>query len=121
MTERPQLDPAIELSPLIRNCGDVFGNRSSRGGQAIGVDPGQKRVEIGVCERPLERRRCPLIVALKGEESLFEFGQRRGVFWGEDLSLNNREVDLNLVEPARVDRSMDEDGVGPFGCNRRTG
>jgi hypothetical protein len=34
----------------------------------------------------------------------------------EDLSLNDREVDLNLVEPARVDRSVDEDGVGPFGA-----
>jgi aspartate-semialdehyde dehydrogenase len=36
--------------------------RRCRGSQAIGVDPGQKRVEIGACERPLERRRCPLIV-----------------------------------------------------------
>ena len=34
----------------------------------------------------------------------------------EDLSLNDREVDLNLVEPARVDRSVDKDGVGPFGA-----
>jgi hypothetical protein len=34
----------------------------------------------------------------------------------EDLSLNDREVDLNLVEPARVDRRVDEDGVGPFGA-----
>jgi hypothetical protein len=55
-------------------------------------------------------------VALKGEESLFEFRQRREVVWGEDLSLNDREVDPNLVEPARVDRSVDEDGVGPFGA-----
>ena len=52
---------------------------------------------------------------LKGEEALFEIGQGREVIRGEDLSLNNREVDLNLIEPTGVGRSVDQDGVGPLG------
>ena len=69
-------------------------------------------MQIAACEGPFERRRRPLIVELKGEETLFEIGQGREIVWGEDLSLNDREVDLNLIEPTGMGRSMDEDGVG---------
>jgi hypothetical protein len=46
---------------------------------------------------------------LKGEEALFEIGQRRKVIRGEDLPLNDREVDLHLLEPTGVGRGVDED------------
>jgi hypothetical protein len=36
------------LSPLVRNYGDVFfGDQSSRGSQAFGVDLGQKCAQVG--------------------------------------------------------------------------
>jgi hypothetical protein len=46
------------------------------------------------------------------QEALFEFGQRGEVVWREDLSLNDGEVDLDLIAPASVNRRVDEDGVG---------
>jgi len=55
-------------------------------------------------------------VELKGEEALFEIGQGIEIIRGEDLSLNNREVDLNLIEPTGVGGSVDENGVGPLGA-----
>jgi len=53
---------------------------------------------------------------LKAEEALFEIGQRRKVVWGEDLSLNDREVDLHLIEPTGMGRGMDKDCIGPLGA-----
>jgi len=59
---------------------------------------------------------CPFIVGLESDETLFEFGQAREIIRGEDLALNNRKVDLNLVEPTGVDRSVHEDRVRPLGA-----
>ena len=55
-----------------------------------------------------------LIVALEGKEPLFEFGQRREIVGREDLPLHYGKIDLNLIEPTGMDRSVDEDGIGPF-------
>jgi hypothetical protein len=46
------------------------------------------------------------------QEALFEFLQRWEVVGREDLSLNDREIDFDLFEPAGVDRCMNEDEVG---------
>jgi len=53
-------------------------------------------------------------VALEGKETLFEIGQRRKIVRREDFSLDDREIDFDLVEPTGVDRSVDEDGIRPF-------
>ena len=53
---------------------------------------------------------------LKREKALFEIGQGRKVIRGEDLSLNDREIDLHLIEPTGVVRGVDEDGIGPLGA-----
>ena len=53
-------------------------------------------------------------MALEGEQTLFELGQRREVVGGEELSLNDGEIDFDLIEPTGEDWSMNEDGVGPF-------
>ena len=53
---------------------------------------------------------------LEGKETLFKFGQRREVVGREDLPLHDREIDFDLIEPTGVDRSVDEDRVGPFGA-----
>ena len=73
-------------------------------------------MQVAACESPLEGRGCPLIVELETKEALLEFGQRREIVGREDLSLNDREIDLDLVEPTGVNRSVDEDRVGPFGA-----
>jgi len=53
-------------------------------------------------------------VALEGKEMLFEIGQRGKIVRREDFSLNDREIDFDLVEPTGVDRSVDEDGIRPL-------
>lgn len=53
-------------------------------------------------------------MALEGEETLLKLGQGREIIGREDLSLNNGEIDLDLMEPTGVGRSVDEDGIGPF-------
>jgi len=55
-------------------------------------------------------------VGLESHETLFEFGQRREIIRSEDLALDDRKVDLNLVEPTGMDGSVNEDGVGPLGA-----
>ena len=71
-------------------------------------------MKIAAGEGPLEGRSRPLIVALESEETLFELGQRREVVGGKDFSLNDREIDFDLVQPTGVDGSVDEDSIGPF-------
>jgi len=53
-------------------------------------------------------------VALEGKEPLFEFGQRREIVGREDLPLHDGEIHFDVIEPTGVDRSVDQDGIGPF-------
>ena len=71
-------------------------------------------MKVAAGEGPLEGRCCPLIVALEGKETLLQFGQGGEIVGREDLALNDGEVDFDLVEPTGVDRSVDENGIGPF-------
>ena len=50
---------------------------------------------------------------LEGEEALFEIGQGREIIRGKDLSLNDREIDLNR-ELSAINRLIvaEEDGPG---------
>ena len=66
-------------------------------------------MEIVAGEGPVEGRCRTLVMGLKSKQALFEFLQRREVVGSEDLSLNDREIDFDLVEPASVDRCMNED------------
>jgi hypothetical protein len=56
------------------------------------------------------------IAILEGEKTIFDFGERAEVIGSEDLSLDDREVDFDLVEPAGMDRSVDEHDRGPGGA-----
>ena len=76
--------------------------RSSLSGEAV---------EVGAGELPLERGGDLLVAATEREELLFERCEVGEVVGGEDLALDDREVDLGLVEPAGVDRGVDEDQV----------
>jgi hypothetical protein len=57
-------------------------------------------VQIAAREGPLEGTGCLLISGLESYETLFEFGQRREIIRSEDLALDNRKVDLHLVNHA---------------------
>ena len=54
-------------------------------------------------------------MALEGQETLFEIGQRGEIVRRENFSLDDREIDLDLIEPTGMDGSVDED------CIRATG
>src|SRR5487761_805381 len=62
-------------------------------------------------EFPLEGSGDAPVFALKGEDALAEFGERQDVVWGEHLSLQDREEDLDLIQPAGVKRKVDESEV----------
>ena len=72
----------------------------------------QEGSEVLSCESPLEGPSDGLVVALEVEDSLRESLQGREVIGREHLALEHGEVDLDLVEPARVYRSVDEYEVG---------
>src|SRR5713101_6356355 len=76
----------------------------------------QKSLEIFAGKSPPEGRRAAFVVGLESKETLLEFGQRTEVVGRKDFSLNDREVDLDLVEPTGMDRGVDKYGVGPFGA-----
>jgi len=54
-----------------------------------------------------------LVALLEIDETVLELSQRGKVFRSEDLSVDDGEVDLDLVEPAGMNRGMNQEGVGP--------
>ena len=52
---------------------------------------------------------------LEPHQLVLERGEARKIVGREELALDDGEVDLDLVEPAGVDRGVDEDDVRPFG------
>ena len=79
----------------------------------------EQRIEIAAGEGPLEGLGGLLIAILESHELVLERGEAREVVGREELALDDGEIDLDLVEPAGVDRGVDEDEVGPFGAERR--
>src|SRR6266487_5268246 len=71
------------------------------------------------CESPFEGGSSLFIVGLKGQQSCFELGQGGEVVWGEYFSLNDREIDLDLIEPTGMDGCMDKVSIGPLGAQSR--
>src|SRR5262245_33140783 len=68
---------------------------------------GQSR-EIAAREGTLKRFRRVDVVRLEAKEALTDSAARRKVVRREDLALDGREVDLDLIEPAGVNRDVDE-------------
>ncbi len=71
-------------------------------------------VEVAANELPLKRSRGRFVMLLEAEETILELGEGTEVVRGEHLALDNGEIDLDLVEPAGVNRSMDRDEGGPM-------
>src|SRR6266849_3153021 len=77
----------------------------------MALDACQKGIEVSAGELPLERRGALLVVCLEAKESIGDLGERGEVVRGEHLALNDGEIDLDLVEPAGMHRTMNRDDV----------
>ena len=58
-----------------------------------------------------------LIALLKIHEALLKVGERGKIVRSEYLSLNDGEIDFDLVDPAGVNGSVHKKSVGPAGSN----
>ena len=72
-------------------------------------------IEVGSGEFPFERRSDSLVIRLETKQPILNFLQRGEVVRCEHLSLDNGEVDLNLIQPTGVDRAVDGHDFG-IGC-----
>ena len=71
-----------------------------------GSHPCEQSVQVGTGEFPFERLRDAFIVALEARQPLSDRFQAGEIVRREHFSLHDGEVDLDLVEPARVHRPM---------------
>src|SRR5215469_5889327 len=71
--------------------------------------------EVGPGEFPFEGGGDGLIVALEAQESVYDGLKRGEVVGDQDFTLNDRKIDLDLVEPAGVDWGVDQHQVGEGG------
>ena len=78
------------------------------------VGTAEQLSQIATGEAPFEGLRDLLIMLLKSENSLGSRVEGREIIRGERFALEDREVDLDLVEPARMDGQMDQDEIGPL-------
>jgi len=67
--------------------------------------------------RPLEWGSCLFIAFLKIDEAKFKVGERGKVIEREHLSLDDREIDLNLIDPTGMNRGMHQKSVGLAGSD----
>ena len=77
------------------------------------ADLGAQCSEVFAAELPLEGASGGAVVVLETQQAIFDCSQRLEVIGREHLALNDREVHLDLVEPAGVRRCMHRDDRGP--------
>ena len=70
--------------------------------------------KIASRELPVKRARRSLVVLLEAQQGTVEVVERGEVGGREQLALNDREVNLDLVEPAGMNGSVHEDDVAPL-------
>jgi hypothetical protein len=76
---------------------------------------GEERVQIAAREGPRERFGGPLVAGLESHHVPLQVGRALEVARGKQLALNDREVDLDLVEPTGVNWCMNQNDVGSSG------
>jgi len=74
----------------------------------------EKFVKIVAGEPPLERLGYRAVVVLKEQNSLLQLLERGEVVGCQSLSLQDGEVDFDLIKPAGVDGCLDNHEVGPL-------
>ena len=81
----------------------------------------EKDVQVAARKGPFEWSGGALIASLEGRQTAFEGREVGEVARREKLTLNNGEIDLDLVEPAGVDRRVDQNDIRPSGPQSRGG
>lgn len=77
------------------------------------LELGEEYVQIPACEGPFERLGGPVVAGLEGHHVPLQFGQTLEVARDEQLALNDREIDLDLVEPTGMNGRMNQNDIGP--------
>jgi hypothetical protein len=76
----------------------------------------EKAIEVAASIGPFEGFGRLFVAQLEFKECRFEFIERNEIAGGEQFALDDREVDFDLVEPAGVNRGVDEYQVRPTGA-----
>ena len=82
-------------------------------GEGLGFQLVHKDSEVLPGESPFERGGEPFVARLECQESVLKLDERNEVIWRQHLALNDREVDLDLIEPTRVYGCVDRNDRGP--------
>src|SRR5215210_9364991 len=77
------------------------------------VEALEEVVEVAAGVAPVDRLGGLLPVGLEGHDARLQLVEVVEVAWGQRLALEDREVDLDLVQPRGVDGEVDEDQVRP--------
>jgi len=81
-------------------------------------DACQQLVEVGVGESPVEWPGSGVVVLVEGEDPGVELFEVPYVLGGEQLALDDGEVDLDLAEPGGVDWEVDHLALGEASLRR---
>src|SRR6266481_2806682 len=82
-------------------------------GWFVGGEALEQEVQVGRGEFPLKRGGDLLVVVLEGQQSCLRLGEAGEVVRGQEFALDDRKVDLDLVEPGGVDGQVDQVQGGP--------
>ncbi len=85
-------------------------------GQGVVAEPRQEGCEIPAGESPVERDGDLLIVMLKGKQTFLDLGQRREIIGDKDLALDDREVNLDLIQPTGMQWGVHQHHRRPLGA-----
>jgi hypothetical protein len=88
---------------------------SRRGLSGSTTEFGEQSGEIAAGEGPLERLCRVDVVVLEAKKPFADGAERSEVVRREDLALDDREIDFDLIEPAGVNGGVHEDELRPLG------
>jgi len=89
------------------------GGEGRLGLESLGVEALQHRGEVVAREAPIERPCCLVVAILEALETIRERGEVSEIRRLDDLALNDRKHDLDLIQSGGVHGEMNEAGVGP--------
>src|SRR5208337_2012280 len=84
-------------------------HRRRRHERAFGFQFRQELVQGSAVELPLKRARRSIAQFLVQPQSLLDLLQAGEVVWGQDLPLDDREVDLHMIQPTGMHGRMDQE------------
>src|SRR5579859_6609355 len=84
-----------------------------RAGRIMHGDSLEEPARVVSGESPVERIGQVVVAVLEGGEPVGDLVEVEKVVGGDDFALDDEEDDLDLIQPRRVDRQVDEPQVGP--------